>query len=314
MEFNEPPIPLPHPGLRLRKSPPPPLKCVDGVDNIDRPLTGSLPHLHTTSDQLPNLSRTSSSSTPELSSFSRWKLSANSDSQTLPPPVFPNSARRPTLGLVNGERNSSVFDDAYYADKNANANLNANAEANLNANPAADANVDSNADAKLCRICFDSEENEDTGRLFSPCKCKGSMRYVHFQCLNQWRKVSQKRTSYVQCDFCKYRYAVKRTTLANIMTSKITITFLTLIVFGILTFLSGFLTKFMLRAYTTPANPQSSSSTSTPSSPPYLQPEADGRVLELGDLDIDLDPAMLSYTSYVCFIRHIKRSSLVSFN
>jgi len=41
----------------------------------------------------------------------------------------------------------------------------------------------------LCRICMgDASE----GKLFSPCLCKGSMRYVHVECLQRWRKEKDK--------------------------------------------------------------------------------------------------------------------------
>ncbi|KAI8608035.1 hypothetical protein BC830DRAFT_1086506, partial [Chytriomyces sp. MP71] len=48
---------------------------------------------------------------------------------------------------------------------------------------------------RMCRICFGGEggdvegtPEEDLGRLISPCKCKGSMKYVHLNCINEWRK------------------------------------------------------------------------------------------------------------------------------
>lgn len=34
----------------------------------------------------------------------------------------------------------------------------------------------------LCRICL-SEENNIENPLFSPCKCKGTMKYIHLTCL-----------------------------------------------------------------------------------------------------------------------------------
>lgn len=45
-------------------------------------------------------------------------------------------------------------------------------------------------DAKQCKICLGGEEEEaELGRLISPCKCRGTIKYVHVECLNQWRKV-----------------------------------------------------------------------------------------------------------------------------
>ena len=40
-----------------------------------------------------------------------------------------------------------------------------------------------------CRICFgDGTE----GKLLSPCLCKGSMRFVHVECLQRWRLEREK--------------------------------------------------------------------------------------------------------------------------
>ena len=37
---------------------------------------------------------------------------------------------------------------------------------------------------EVCRICYDS--GEEANPLISPCKCSGSMQYVHLQCLRKW--------------------------------------------------------------------------------------------------------------------------------
>lgn len=64
----------------------------------------------------------------------------------------------------------------------------------------------------LCRICL-SEEFDDMNPLFSPCKCSGSMKYVHLTCLGTWissKKVT-KETAFcktyfwknLECELCK---------------------------------------------------------------------------------------------------------------
>ena len=44
-----------------------------------------------------------------------------------------------------------------------------------------------------CRICY--EPCEQT----SPCKCTGSMKYVHQECLDKWIRISGRRT----CELCR---------------------------------------------------------------------------------------------------------------
>lgn len=66
-----------------------------------------------------------------------------------------------------------------------------------------------------CRICFGEETDDDElGRLFSPCKCKGTMKYVHVNCLEQWRRSSGVNKSFYECGQCKYKYNLSRLTLA----------------------------------------------------------------------------------------------------
>jgi len=67
-----------------------------------------------------------------------------------------------------------------------------------------------------CRICFSSE-----GELVSPCCCDGSMRYVHLDCLSEWRFRSMHTDSFVRCDQCKYRYKIRKTWLGLMLRSSL---------------------------------------------------------------------------------------------
>ena len=64
----------------------------------------------------------------------------------------------------------------------------------------------------LCRICL-SEEYGEANPLFSPCKCKGTMKFIHIKCLQEWlnSKKVQKDSENVKtffwksldCELCK---------------------------------------------------------------------------------------------------------------
>lgn len=56
---------------------------------------------------------------------------------------------------------------------------------------------DGMADVSLCRIC--RGEGSDAEPLFHPCKCSGSIKYVHQDCLMEWLSHSQKK----HCELCK---------------------------------------------------------------------------------------------------------------
>lgn len=77
---------------------------------------------------------------------------------------------------------------------------------------------------KVCRICLDNDNIND---LFSPCKCKGSIKYIHKSCLEEWRKQGSKQ--FFKCPNCKYSYRLSRMKYANLLQSQIIITIVTII-------------------------------------------------------------------------------------
>jgi E3 ubiquitin-protein ligase MARCH6 len=53
-----------------------------------------------------------------------------------------------------------------------------------------------------CRIC--RGEATESSPLFYPCKCRGSIKYIHQDCLEEWLKHSNKKEA--SCDICHQRY------------------------------------------------------------------------------------------------------------
>lgn len=87
-------------------------------------------------------------------------------------------------------------------------------EDGLPADPAPRAPRVSSEYERSCRICFETE-----GRLISPCLCRGTSRFVHIECLNQWRASSASDVSFFQCDVCGYQYNLRRTQWASVLQS-----------------------------------------------------------------------------------------------
>lgn len=96
-------------------------------------------------------------------------------------------------------------------------------------------------------------ESEDGGRLLSPCKCKGSQRYVHEECLNAWRKADpmQKR-NYWECPTCRYRYRLQRLTWSSWISSTAAQLGLTLLIFIASIFILGFVADPIINMYLDP--------------------------------------------------------------
>ena len=56
----------------------------------------------------------------------------------------------------------------------------------LSAHPSALAAADDMSESPCCRICHESQDDDPTRPLFHPCKCKGSLSFVHQDCLVTW--------------------------------------------------------------------------------------------------------------------------------
>ena len=55
---------------------------------------------------------------------------------------------------------------------------------------------------QLCRICYSTSDEEP---LITPCKCSGTMKYIHQSCLMTWLKSGSK-----QCEVCKESYRFRK--------------------------------------------------------------------------------------------------------
>jgi len=54
---------------------------------------------------------------------------------------------------------------------------------------------------KVCRICL-----ETNGHLINVCGCKGSVKYVHKECIEKWQKMAPTLESKTYCQLCKEKY------------------------------------------------------------------------------------------------------------
>ena len=53
------------------------------------------------------------------------------------------------------------------------------------------------AEEEVCKFCLEGDENE---KLITPCKCNGSVKYIHKSCLLKWFDTGKKKN----CPICKY--------------------------------------------------------------------------------------------------------------
>ncbi|GBB85141.1 hypothetical protein RclHR1_01170025 [Rhizophagus clarus] len=97
-----------------------------------------------------------------------------------------------------------------------------------------------------CRICRSDEPKS----LIAPCKCKGTVKYVHRTCLMQWRKrlvsIKSDNMELDTCTLCKFRYNVKHNSKFGNVMARLEIRFIiTCIIILIMLFPSGYIMKLI---------------------------------------------------------------------
>jgi hypothetical protein len=110
---------------------------------------------------------------------------------------------------------------------------------------------------KFCRICHETTDDGADGRLFRPCSCRGSMAWVHVECLDKWRRASANPQSFYRCDQCHYEYQFGRAfeayghgfgdkiTVARLLSSRLSIHAASVVVLLLVVFVAGFFGKLL---------------------------------------------------------------------
>ena len=58
-----------------------------------------------------------------------------------------------------------------------------------------------------CKFCYEKEKKNDP--LIIPCKCEGTIKYVHQSCLKKWLIKSKIRPELSRCEICKDKYYIR---------------------------------------------------------------------------------------------------------
>ena len=85
-----------------------------------------------------------------------------------------------------------------------------------------------------CRICLGDKSD---GHFISPCKCNGTMKYVHAHCLNTWRR--SKPSAFYKCDLCHYPYLFQQPLIASMWNQQPIKLLITALCFIICSFIVG---------------------------------------------------------------------------
>ena len=73
---------------------------------------------------------------------------------------------------------------------------------------AATAATAATASKSQCRFCLESDEEGEENPLINPCDCKGSAKYVHWDCLRRWAKTNPVANGH-SCKVCTSEFHVE---------------------------------------------------------------------------------------------------------
>merc|ERR1712176_212532 len=136
------------------------------------------------------------------------------DSRTSPfPDNTSHSRNRDTIELAHSKIKTAVLNDFYHLLYDHKPHI-------INITQSSTSN--SSEEEPVCKFCYQSNA---VGDLISPCNCKGSIKYVHKECLKQWqyKKSLKYSTTCEQC-FMNYKYTESK--------SKLMIHLITMLMFG----------------------------------------------------------------------------------
>lgn len=63
---------------------------------------------------------------------------------------------------------------------------------------------------KTCWICLaKSDDDEDIAEWVKPCRCRGTIKWVHQNCLLRWVDVKSNQSSKIFCNRCAFEYVIQ---------------------------------------------------------------------------------------------------------
>lgn len=153
----------------------------------------------------------------------------------------PEENNNPKESNISENYNKSEQDTQI--EKNKRTEIKSDNENNKNSEEAKIVQEEKQTSEKICRICYDDQSEE---KLLSPCKCSGSVGWVHNSCLQKWISISHKK----ECSACKYQYQYtkkyKREFYRHLDKAYIP-KLLTILFILITTILSGLISKLLMK-------------------------------------------------------------------
>eukprot|EP01033_Poteriospumella_lacustris_P008409 gene8409-6071_t len=103
---------------------------------------------------------------------------------------------------------------------------------------------DTSYEEPSCRICQAKQSEMPDLKMLRPCKCNGTLEWVHLDCLNQWRATSP--LAYTTCSVCQCPYRVRKSKLTEWIMHPTVLLIVAIVLTVTITFLVGIGTTLLL--------------------------------------------------------------------
>ena len=110
-----------------------------------------------------------------------WNLKKNNLSSSINSVHKVNSLTQNTKNKINKNKDNKNKKKLSKVSKKNNEKLNSKMKGNESIK-----SQQNNQKGKICRICLCGEDSPVKNPLICPCICKGSMKYIHYNCLKNW--------------------------------------------------------------------------------------------------------------------------------
>lgn len=103
---------------------------------------------------------------------------------------------------------------------------------------------DTTYEEPACRICQAKQSEMPELKMLRPCKCNGTLEWVHLDCLNQWRATSP--LAYTTCSVCQCAYRVRKSKWTEWIMHPTVLLMVAIVLTITMTFLVGIVTTWCL--------------------------------------------------------------------
>jgi hypothetical protein len=134
--------------------------------------------------------------------YNYQSIMSNNNRNLESPEVPPTATATPHTGVINNGSNLNLQSPSYQRVERVSVDKESQLRDPLSTKSSTTLHIRHKKESKTCRICLDDDSPET---MIAPCKCRGSSKWVHRDCLDEWRLQESDR-AFSKCTECLFDY------------------------------------------------------------------------------------------------------------